>query len=321
MIGLIVRRLLLAVPLLFAISVVAFLLVRLSGDPMSMYGANSALSPQDRARIIAAHGWDKPKIVQYFYWLRDVARGDWGTSLYTYRPVTAMIWERLPNTLILMGTVYVVVVVVSVPLGVYSATHRYSAWDYVINGGAFFSFALPTFWLGLVSIMLLSVKFQQWGLPHLPAGGMYDLQRGESVGQVSLHLILPAAVLSIVSLASYVRYLRASMLEVLRQDYVRTARAKGVREVRVLWTHVFRNALLSLVTLMSLDAARIFSGALVTEQVFAWPGMGRLFVENAARADYPVLMGLIMAVSVLVIVFNLLADIVYGYLDPKIRFE
>jgi len=319
-IGFIARRVLLAVPLLFAISILAFLLVRLSGDPMSMYGANSALSAADRARIVSEHGWDKPKIVQYVYWLRDVLRGDWGTSLYTYRPVTAMIVERLPNTLILMGTVYLIVILIAVPLGVYSAVHRYTIADYVITGGTFFSFALPTFWLGLVAIMVFSVKFQQWGLPHLPAGGMYNLQTGENVGQVLLHLILPAGVLAIVSLATYVRYLRASMLEVLRQDYVRTARAKGVSERLVLWKHAFRNALLSLVTLMSLDAARIFSGALVTEQVFAWPGMGRLFVDHATRADYPVLMGLIMAVSVLVIVFNLLADVAYGYLDPRIRF-
>jgi peptide/nickel transport system permease protein len=319
-IGYIIRRGLLAVPLLFAISIFAFLLVRLSGDPMSMYGANSALSAQDRARIVAEHGWDKPKVVQYFYWARDVFRGDWGTSLYTYRPVTAMIVERLPNTLILMGTVYVIVLLISIPLGVYSATHRYTIADYLITGGAFFSFALPTFWLGLVSIMVFSVKFQQWGLPHLPAGGMYSLQTGESVRQVLLHLVLPASVLAVVSLAPYVRYLRASMLEVLHQDYVRTARAKGIGEPRVLWKHAFRNALLSLVTLMSLDAARIFSGALVTEQVFAWPGMGRLFVDHAARADYPVLMGLIMSVSVLVIFFNLIADVVNGYIDPKIRF-
>jgi peptide/nickel transport system permease protein len=231
-----------------------------------------------------------------------------------------MIVERLPNTLILMGTVYVIVLLISIPLGVYSATHRYTIADYLITGGAFFSFALPTFWLGLVSIMLFSVKFQQWGLPHLPAGGMYSLQTGESVRQVLLHLVLPASVLAVVSLAPYVRYLRASMLEVLHQDYVRTARAKGIGEPRVLWKHAFRNALLSLVTLMSLDAARIFSGALVTEQVFAWPGMGRLFVDHAARADYPVLMGLIMSVSVLVIFFNLIADVVNGYIDPKIRF-
>jgi peptide/nickel transport system permease protein len=317
----IARRLLQAIPLLLLISVFAFFLIRASGDPMSMYGVNPNMSAADRERIIKMHGWDKPKIVQYFYWLRDVLRGDWGNSLYTYQPVTEMILDRLPNTLILMGTVFIVTLLVAIPLGIYSAIHQYSGADYIVTGVAFFAFALPTFWLGLICIMIFSVKFKQWGLPSLPAGGMYSLTDGPNLLGLLQHLILPTFVLSIVSMASYIRYLRASMLEVLRHDYVRTARAKGLNERRVIYTHAFKNALVPLVTLVTMNIPGIFSGALITEQVFAWPGMGRLFVDHAARADYPVLMGLVMCVSVLVVFFNLVADIAYAYLDPRIRFS
>lgn len=317
----ILRRLLQAIPLLFLISLIAFMLIRLSGDPMSMYGQSSALTAEDRDRIIKQHGWDQPKPVQYLYWLRDVLRGDLGSSLYTYQPVTQMIWEKLPNTLILMGTVFLITLLVAIPLAILCALHQYSILDYVITGISFFAFALPTFWLGLVCIMLFSVKFKEWGLPYLPAGGMYDLVEGPSLPGLVKHLILPALVLSIVSMASYIRYLRASMLEVLHDDYIRTARAKGLRERRITWGHAFRNALIPLVTLITMNIPLIFSGALITEQVFAWPGMGRLFVDHANRGDYPVLMGLVLTVSVLVILFNLIADVAYAALDPRIRFQ
>jgi peptide/nickel transport system permease protein len=317
----IARRLLQAIPLLFLISLLAFMMIRLSGDPMSMYAQGSALTAEDRDRIMKQHGWDKPKPVQYLYWLRDVVQGDLGSSLYTYQPVTQMIWERLPNTLILMGTVFVVTLAVSIPLAILSALRQYSKLDYLITGASFLAFALPTFWLGLVCIMIFAVKFKEWGLPYLPAGGMYDLVEGPSLGGLLKHLILPAFVLSIVSTASYIRYLRASMLEVLHDDYIRTARAKGLPEGAVTWRHAFRNALIPLVTLITMNIPLIFSGALITEQVFAWPGMGRLFVDHANRGDYPVLMGLVLTVSVLVIVFNLVADVVYAWIDPRIRYR
>jgi peptide/nickel transport system permease protein len=208
----VLRRLLQAIPLLFLISLMAFMLIRMSGDPMSMYAQASNLTQEDRERIIREHGWDKPKIVQYVYWLRDVARGDLGSSLYTYQPVTQMIWEKLPNTMILMGTVFVVTILVSIPLAIISALRQYSKLDYLITGFSFLAFALPTFWLGLVCIMLFSVKFKEWGLPYMPAGGMYDLVEGPSLPGLLKHMVMPVTVLSIVSLAAYVRYLRASMI-------------------------------------------------------------------------------------------------------------
>ena len=315
------RRLLQALPLLFLISLVSFMLIRMSGDPMSMYAQASSLTEADRERIIKEHGWDQPKIVQYVYWLRDIARGDLGSSLYTYQPVTQMIWEKLPNTMILMGTVFIVTIAVSIPLAIISALRQYSALDYLVTGASFLAFALPTFWLGLVCIMIFAVKFKEWGLPYMPAGGMYDLVEGPSLLGLLKHLVMPAFVLSIVSMAAYIRYLRASMIEVLHDDFIRTARAKGLPEGTVTWRHAFRNALIPLVTLITMNIPLIFSGALITEQVFAWPGMGRLFVDHANRGDYPVLMGLILTVSVLVIVFNLVADIAYAAIDPRIRFQ
>jgi peptide/nickel transport system permease protein len=315
------RRLLQALPLLFLISLMSFMLIRMSGDPMSMYAQASSLTEADRERIIKEHGWDQPKIVQYVYWLRDIARGDLGSSLYTYQPVTQMIWEKLPNTMILMGTVFIVTIAVSIPLAIISALRQYSGLDYLVTGASFLAFALPTFWLGLVCIMIFAVKFKEWGLPYLPAGGMYDLVEGPSLLGLLKHLVMPAFVLSIVSMAAYIRYLRASMIEVLHDDFIRTARAKGLPEGTVTWRHAFRNALIPLVTLITMNIPLIFSGALITEQVFAWPGMGRLFVDHANRGDYPVLMGLILTVSVLVIVFNLIADIAYAIIDPRIRFQ
>lgn len=314
------RRVLQAVPLLFLISVMSFMLIRMSGDPMSMYAQSSSLTQADRERMIKEHGWDQPKLVQYGYWLRDVARGDLGSSLYTYQPVTQMILERLPNTMILMGTVFILTLVVSIPLAIISAVKQYSKLDYLITGASFLAFALPTFWLGLMFIMIFAVKFKEWGLPYMPAGGMYDLVEGPTLQGLIKHLAMPAIVLSIVSMAAYIRYLRASMIEVLHDDYIRTARAKGLPEGAVTWRHAFRNALIPLVTLITMNIPLIFSGALITEQVFAWPGMGRLFVDHANRGDYPVLMGLVMTVSVLVVVFNLVADIAYAAIDPRIRF-
>jgi peptide/nickel transport system permease protein len=313
------RRLLQTVPLVLLISLFAFLVIRIAGDPMSMYGLNPNMTADDRARIITEHGWDRPLLVQYLYWLRDLVKGDWGHSLYTYESVTAMIRARLSNTLILMGSVFAVTLLISIPLGIYTATHQSSRLDHLITGGAFFAYSLPTFWLGLLCIMMFAVKFQQWGFPSLPAGGMYSLRDGPSILGLLQHLVLPCFVLSIVSVASYIRHLRASMLDVLHQDYVRTARAKGVSDREVIWKHAFKNAALPLVTLISLNIPRIFSGALITEQVFAWPGMGRLFVDHATRADYPVLMGLVISVSILVAICNLLADVAYACLDPRIR--
>jgi len=317
----IVRRLLISIPVLFGISLVAFLLVQASGDPMAVYISNPNLSSEDIARLEKAYGFDRPIHIQYIYWLGRAVTGDWGQSFLTHQDVLTMVRSRLGNTAILMGASFVITMIISLVLGVYSATHQYSLGDYVVTIGAFFGNSMPSFWFGLMLIILFAVKFREWGLPSLPAAGMYPLRGEPSFFQMLRHLILPATVLSLIRVAKYTRYLRSSILEVIREDYINTARAKGLPERVVLWRHAFRNAVLPLITLVMLDIPHLFSGALITEQVFAWPGMGRMYWEHAVWVDYPVLMGIILLVSALVVFCNLLADILYAVVDPRIRVD
>jgi len=315
----IIKRLLISIPVLLGISLVAFFLVQASGDPMAVYNSNPNLSSADLARLEKAYGFDKPVAVQYVLWLRNVVTGDWGQSFLTHQDVTEMIRQRLGNTLLLMGTSFSITLLISLALGMYSATHKYSAADYAVTGLSFFGYSMPSFWFGLMLIILFAVKFKEWGLPYLPAAGMYPIREAPSFLQTVRHLILPATVLSLISVAKYTRYLRSSILETIEQDYVRTARAKGLSERVILWRHAFKNAVIPLITVIMLDIPQLFGGALITEQIFAWPGMGRLYWESAIWVDYPVLMGIILLVSSLVVLCNLLADVSYAVVDPRIR--
>ena len=314
-------RLLQNLVVLVLVSILAFALVRASGDPLSMYTASGNLSQADRDRLVETYGLNRPILVQYLYWLRDFAQLEWGYSFSTHEPVTKMLLHRIPDTLLLMGTAFVVTLLLAVPLGVLAATRAGSRLDWAISVLSSLAFATPTFWLGLLGILVFAVKFREWGLPALPAGGMYDLVEGRTILGAIRHLALPVLVLALFSLASYTQYLRSAMLEALSQDYVRTAMAKGATRRRAVWFHAFKNASLPLATLIILDLPRIFSGALVTEQVFAWPGMGRLFIDHAQRADYPVLMAIIMSVAIIVVLLSTLGEVAYAYLDPRIRFR
>ena len=315
----VLSRLAASVPLLVVVSILAFLLLRASGDPLSVYLSSSSLGPDEIERIRREFGLDQPWPVQYLHWLAGILRGDWGYSFATHQPVTTMIGDRLSNSLLLMGVSLTVTLLLSIPLGVLAAVRRRSRLDYALGVVTTIAFATPSFWLGILAILLFAVFFKEWGLPALPAGGMYDLSEGRTLLGTVRHMILPVVILSLVSLAAYTRYLRAAVLEVLGQDYVRTARAKGLAERVILLGHVLKNAAIPLVTLIVLDVPRLFSGALITEQVFAWPGMGRLFVEHAARGDYPVLMGIVLIVSLLVAIMSVVGDVVYAALDPTIR--
>jgi peptide/nickel transport system permease protein len=317
----ILRRLVQSVPLLFGITVIAFLMIHASGDPMAVYNNNPMISAEARAAIEQRYGFDRPLYVQYFIWLGRMVQGDFGYSFSTAEPVSAMIMSRVPNSLILMAASFLVTVVIATPLAIISALRQNSFVDHLATGFTFVAFALPSFWVGLLAIMLFSVYFREWGLPTLPAGGMYDIREGKSVLSVLQHLILPSVVLGLILTASYLRYLRASLLEVIEQDYVRTARAKGLREHVVVGRHALRNALIPVVTLAMMDLPFLFAGALVTEQVFAWPGLGRLFWEHAVTVDYPVLMAILVVTSVFVILCNLIADVLVAYLDPRIRYN
>jgi peptide/nickel transport system permease protein len=314
------RRLAQTVPLLLLISVIGFAIIQATGDPLAAYTMETALSREDIARLRAYYGLDQPIYIQYLTWLGNLVRGDWGNSYVAHRPVLDLILQRLPNTLMLVAASYAIILVVSIVLGIYTAIRQYSWVDHLVTGLAFVGIAIPSFWLGLVLLVLFAVTTRKMGLPYFPAGGMYDLRIGPTVPQVLWHLVLPAVTLATVVTANYIRYIRASMLEVLHNDYVRTARAKGLPNGLILRRHAFRNAAIPLVTLIGLDMPRFLSGSLVVEAIFAWPGLGRLFWEHAERTDIPVLMAILMLTAAMVVFFNLLADVAYAFLDPRIRY-
>jgi peptide/nickel transport system permease protein len=314
------RRLVQTVPLLLLISIMGFGIIQLTGDPLAAYTMETALSREDIARLRAYYGLDQPIHIRYLYWLGNLVRGDWGTSYVAHRPVLELILQRLPNTLMLVAAAYAIILTVSIVLGIYSAIRQYSWVDHLVTGVAFIGISIPSFWLGLILLVVFAVNARNLGLPYFPAGGMYDLRVGPTVPQVLWHLVLPAVTLATVVTASYIRYIRASMLEVLHNDYVRTARAKGLPNTLILRRHAFRNAAIPLVTLIGLDLPRFLSGSIVIEAIFAWPGMGRLFWEHAERTDIPVLMAIMMLTATMVVFFNLLADVAYAFLDPRIRY-
>jgi peptide/nickel transport system permease protein len=314
------RRLVQTVPLLLLISIIGFGIIQLTGDPLAAYTMETALSGEDIARLRAYYGLDQPVYVQYLNWLGNLARGDWGTSYVAHKPVLDLILQRLPNTLMLVAASYTLILTVSIVLGIYTAIRQYSWVDHLVTGLAFVGISIPSFWLGLILLVVFAVSTRSLGLPYFPAGGMYDLSVGPTVPQVLWHLVLPAVTLATVVTANYIRYIRASMLEVLHNDYVRTARAKGLHNGVILRRHAFRNAAIPLVTLIGLDLPRFLSGSLVVEAIFAWPGLGRLFWEHAERTDIPVLMAIMMLTAAMVVFFNLLADVAYAFLDPRIRY-
>jgi peptide/nickel transport system permease protein len=310
------RRLFQAVPLLIGISVVSFgILNAVPGGPLSAYENSPGITPEDLARLERAFGLDQPLYARYLSWLGKFVTGDWGFSHSTHLPVLQMIWERLPNTVYLMGTVYGVTLLVSLPIGISTALRQYSWFDHLVTGATFAFLSTPTFWLGLLLIILFGLQ-----LHWLPLGGISTPGASFDLGDRLRHLILPVATLSLVGIGRYVRYLRASMLETINQEYVRTARAKGLAERLVIGRHAFKNAAIPLVTIAALDVPELFVGALVTEQIFGWPGMGRLFWDAATRSDYPILMGILAVSAALIILSNLAADLMYGYLDPRIRY-
>jgi peptide/nickel transport system permease protein len=317
----ILGRLLQMIPLLLGISFLTFAIVNLvPGSPTSDLEFNPKIRPADRERIEENLGLNDPWYARYFIWLGDAVRGDLGLSLTNATPVLDRIWGVLPNTVILTVSATVFALVVSVPLGVYSAVRRNSLFDHATTIGSMLAFAVPSFWLAFLMIILFAVKFQQWGWPHLPVTGMYDARGGGGLLDRLEHLILPTIALGIVQLAGWTRYIRGSMLEVIRQDYVRTAQAKGLKDRAILYGHAFRNATLPLITLVGLTLPDLFAGAFIVETIFAWNGMGRLTVNAAREFDYTLIMGTTMGFAVLVLVSNLIADIFYAVMDPRIRY-
>jgi peptide/nickel transport system permease protein len=313
------RRLVQAIFILFIITVVCFILTRLSSDPMAQYANKQGISAADRQAIRERLGLDQPMPVQYAKWLGLALQGDLGTSFFSHQPVLLLIQQRLPMTLILMGTAEVIIIIVSILLGILSAVKKYSFTDNLITSFSFIGFSMPIFFIAFGSMQIFAVQFKAWGLPYMPTGA--DIWDQNNPLQMARHLILPVFCLVTISVAGYSRYLRSSILEVLGMDYVRTAHAKGMSTRAVLFKHALRNAVLPFVTIIGLDIPFLLGGALVTESIFAWPGMGRLFWEYAERGDYPVVLGVLLLTSSAVVFATIIVDMAYTLVDPRITLE
>ncbi len=314
-----VRRILIAIPTLIAMSFILFMILALApGDPMSQFAANPAVPPEVRENIKRSLGLDQPPYIRYVKWLTAAAQGDLGYSFASRVPVTTLIWQRLPNTLWIVGTAYLIAVVFAIPIGVISAVRKYSVFDQTSTTFSFIGFSMPTFFTGTLFIIIFSVKLG-W-LPFI-----YDstlkVTNFQTFVEMLKQSIMPITVLALFQMATLTRFTRSSMLDNLPQDYVRTARAKGLQEQVVIRGHVLRNSLIPVVTLIALSLPAIFTGAIVTEQIFRVPGIGDLLINSIFNSDTPVVMAIVFISAVLVVVFNLLVDVIYAFLDPRIKYD
>ncbi|MBI2251723.1 MAG: ABC transporter permease [Armatimonadetes bacterium] len=313
------KRIIGAIPLLILITLISYAIIFFSpGDPTLMM-INPRTPPQEIERIKANLGLDKPFYVQYGIWLKNlILRGELGYSLVNGRKVGISILERIPATLVLMGSAYFLSFILALPLGIFSSLKQNTFYDYLLTFFAFLGLSIPGFWLALMSIYFFSVK-----LGWFPALGSSFFEGGfwNNLLDLIKHLVLPVAVLTLKNLASWMRYIRASMIEILKENYIRTALAKGLSMKEVIYKHALRNALLPIITLMGLTLPDLISGAFIIEFIFSWPGMGRLGMEAVFHRDYPILMGDILFSSILVILGNLIADITYAWADPRIRLK
>jgi len=324
----IIRRLLQSIPTLIGITILSFTIMRVApGDPVRQITFDPNISEKTRDALRHQFGLDQPIHVHYVSWLWDLLHGDLGISVIQKRPVLKVIAERVPATLELTFTALLIGLIIGVPVGVFSAVRQRGIFDNLARFFAVVFNAVPVFWLGLVIILIFSVKFKEWGLPSLPSGGRVDpvlafkAKGAFNLGDRLRHLLPPALVLSTGWLALFTRYMRTEVLEVIRQDYVRTARAKGLSNRVVYLVHALRNALIPLVTVLGPALAGLLGGAVVTERVFSWPGMGRLAIDAVFQRDYPVVMGNVVIGAVLVVLGYLLSDILYAVVDPRIRLE
>ena len=324
MLRFIVRRLLISIPLLLVASVLVFTVVHLTTDPAAGLRANPRVSAADVQRYRHDLGLDRSGPAQYFAWLGNFVRGRWGTSLFSSISVSKQIREALVNSMFLGITGFAIALLVGVSVGVIAAIRQYSVFDYLATSGAFIFLSIPVFWFALIVQLLFGLYMVRWFHLQEPFFFTAGLSTPGSVGFNLIdrlrHVALPAVVLAVQSIAVYSRYMRASMLEVLGSDYLRTARAKGVRERNVIIHHGMRNALIPLTTQAAIDFGALAGGLIVTEQIFQWPGMGRLFIQAMTDGDYAIALPWVMLTMAFVIMFNLVADVLYAVLDPRIRY-
>ncbi len=314
----ILRRFLITIPTFILVTFLIYTFINLApGDPVTALidpmssGFDEEFLQATRERL----GLNKPLPVRYLIWLKEVLRGNLGYSDFTGQSVLARIAQRCGATLRLTLAGFLLAVAIGVPVGIVSAIRQYSVLDYVVTVSSFLGLSIPVFFLGMLGIFIFSLR-----LKVLPTAGMSSLAETDTLADALAHLIMPATVLGLASAATYARYTRASVLEVLGLDYLRTARGKGLKERWVILRHALPNALMPIITLMGLTLPRLFSGAVITETVFAWPGMGRLLVDSVRTRDYTLLMGITLIIAILVFLGNLIADVVYAYADPRVRY-
>jgi peptide/nickel transport system permease protein len=317
----VLRRLLIAIPTLLLISMVVFAILSLApGDPLAQFALDPRVPPEVRENIRRSLGLDQPIYIRYVKWLIAALQGDFGYSFNSKVPVVQLIAQKLPNTLAVLGVAYVLAVLLAIPIGVLSAVKRYSFFDHAATTFAFIGFSVPTFFTGIILILIFSVKFH-W-LPFIYQSTLkVSIFDAESLLAQLKQSIMPITVLTLFQTATLVRFVRSEMLENLPLDYVRTARSKGLVERLVVIRHVLRNSLIPVVTLVALGVPAVFGGALITEQIFRIPGIGLLLVDAIQQSDTPVVMGATFMFSFLVVTFNIVADMLYGVLDPRIRYS
>ncbi|RST58974.1 ABC transporter permease [Siminovitchia terrae] len=316
MISYIIRRILTAIPLMLGITILSFAIIKAApGGPTSLL-MDPNTKPEDRVKFEEKYGLNDPIYIQYGKWLGNMVKGDFGTSLIRRGvPVSEMILNRLPNTLLLMVASTILAFLIAVPLGIFSAMRPYTKLDYTVTVTSVLGVATPNFWLGIMLIILFGVQ-----LGWFPTGGVATLNAPFSIWDRLHHLIMPAFVLAVADMAALTRYTRSSMMEVLQQDYIRTAKSKGFKERTVVLKHGLRNGLIPIITMFGLMLPNFIAGAAITETVFSWPGIGRLFIESAFTRDYPVIMAVTVLTAVFVVIGNLLADILYAIFDPRIEY-
>jgi peptide/nickel transport system permease protein len=315
----VIRRLLVAIPSLLGISLILFTVLALApGDPFSELATNPNIPPEVRANLREKFGLDDPILVRYLRWLAAMAQGDWGFSFASRVDVDTLILQRVPTTLFVIGSSQVLALAIALPVGIYAATRPYSVFDQIANTLAFVGFSLPTFFTGLLLILIFSIK-----LDWLPFVYRADIPETgwRWYWEHARQALMPILVLGLFQAASYTRYVRSAVLDVVRLDYVTTARAKGLPEPIVTLRHVARNALIPVVTLVALQMPAVFGGAIVTEQIFRVPGIGSLLINAMLANDTPVVMAVTFVFACLVVFFNLLADVLYGWLDPRISYR
>jgi peptide/nickel transport system permease protein len=312
----VVRRVIESIPLLLGVAVLSFVFMQLApGGPDALFARNGRMTDEQLANIRRSMGLDRPPHEQLLVWMLNIVRGNLGVSYSQFRPVSDVIAEVFPNTLILMSAGLMISLIAALAFGIVAARNPYGWFDNTSSFFSYFGLAMPVFWFGLMLQLLFAVK-----LGWLPSAGMYS-PNGGGPADLLRHLVLPALTIAIGSIAGWSRYVRSSTVEQLSQDYVRSARSKGLSEQRVMFGHVLRNSLIPLVTVVAIDVPLYLTGAVLVETVFSWPGMGRLFFDALTVRDYPILMGILVLGAILIILGNLLADLIYGLLDPRIKYS